>query len=189
MTTKPSGWDGWRSPTSNKSPISTKSKLSPEVKKGAFSDILLLGMGGSSLCPEVLADLPADRRFPAPAHVLDSTDPAQMKRRKQNRPRENPLHRLQQVGQHARTEYLQAVFLRTRPADSRQREKAGSHFIAITDPGSKMQQVAEARSLPPHLSMDCRPLAGAIRPSRISAWFPPPPWDSIPENSSREPKW
>src|SRR5438093_6621344 len=50
-----------------------------EVKDASFSDILVLGMGGSSLCPEVLAkSFGRIEKFPK-LHVLDSTDPAQIK--------------------------------------------------------------------------------------------------------------
>ena len=54
-------------------------KIAKEVQTRGFEHVLLLGMGGSSLCPEVLrmtfGHLP---RFPR-LHVLDSTDPAQIK--------------------------------------------------------------------------------------------------------------
>jgi glucose-6-phosphate isomerase len=47
-------------------------------KKENFTDILLLGMGGSSLCPDVLkATFGKIAGFPE-LHVLDSTDPAQV---------------------------------------------------------------------------------------------------------------
>jgi hypothetical protein len=54
-------------------------KTAAEVQAGGFEHVLLLGMGGSSRCPEVLRmtfrHIPG---FPMP-HVLDSTDPAQIK--------------------------------------------------------------------------------------------------------------
>ncbi len=54
-------------------------RLADEIRKENFSDILLLGMGGSSLCPEVLAQTFGQiKGFPR-LHVLDSTDPAQVK--------------------------------------------------------------------------------------------------------------
>src|SRR5205085_3318975 len=53
--------------------------LAAEVKREGFKHALLLGMGGSSLCPEVTA-LTFGQQSGAPAlHVLDSTDPAQVK--------------------------------------------------------------------------------------------------------------
>ena len=48
-------------------------------ERPASRDVLLLGMGGSSLCPEVLkATFGKTAGFPE-LHVLDSTDPAQVK--------------------------------------------------------------------------------------------------------------
>src|SRR6202000_3193978 len=59
--------------------IKTSRDLAEEAKSQGFAHILLLGMGGSSLCPEVLrmtyGKVPG---FPE-LHVLDSTDPAQIK--------------------------------------------------------------------------------------------------------------
>src|ERR1700704_7059003 len=50
-----------------------------EVSGAGFSHALLLGMGGSSLCPEVLRlSFGKIDGFPD-LHVLDSTDPAQIK--------------------------------------------------------------------------------------------------------------
>ena len=54
-------------------------KVAKEVQARGFQDILLLGMGGSSLCPEVLRmTFGKITHFPT-LHVLDSTDPAQVK--------------------------------------------------------------------------------------------------------------
>jgi glucose-6-phosphate isomerase len=47
----------------------------------------------------------------------------------------------------------------------------GSHFVAITDPGSKMEQVAKATASATSLWRSARS-AGATRRSRISAWLP-----------------
>ena len=53
--------------------------LAAEVKAAGFQTALLLGMGGSSLCPEVLAvTFGQQPGFPA-LHIVDSTDPAQVK--------------------------------------------------------------------------------------------------------------
>ena len=77
-------------------------------------------------------------------HVLDSTDPAQIKALQAKLDlEEHDLHRLQQVGKHARAEHLQAIFLRAGAARRSATEEVGNRFIAITDPGSKMQKVAE----------------------------------------------
>ncbi len=115
-----------------------------EVKSGDFTDILLLGMGGSSLCPEVL-----DKTFGRIAgfpqlRVLDSTDPAQIKAFEG---KINLAKTLFVVSSKSGTTlepniYKQYFFERVRQVLGA--EKAGGRFIAITDPGSKMQHVAEA---------------------------------------------
>ena len=54
-------------------------KIAKEVQSRGFQHVLLLGMGGSSLCPEVLRmTFGRITHFPT-LHVLDSTDPAQVK--------------------------------------------------------------------------------------------------------------
>jgi len=53
--------------------------LAADMKAAGFKTVLLLGMGGSSLCPEVLATTFGQQPgFPA-LHIVDSTDPAQVK--------------------------------------------------------------------------------------------------------------
>ena len=50
-----------------------------DVESGGFSDALLLGMGGSSLAPEVLSCTFGQQIHHPRFHVLDSTDPAQVR--------------------------------------------------------------------------------------------------------------
>jgi transaldolase / glucose-6-phosphate isomerase len=114
-----------------------------EVKNAGFSDILLLGMGGSSLCPEVLSlTYPQTPGFPR-LHILDSTDPAEIRSVEK---KINLAKTLFIVSSKSGTTlepniYKQYFFERVQQTIGT--DKAGSHFIAITDPGSKMQQVGE----------------------------------------------
>lgn len=73
-------WLGWLDITGDQMAHSEKLRAAvADVKKEGFSDILLLGMGGSSLSPEVLrATFAKVAGFPE-LHVLQSTDPAQVK--------------------------------------------------------------------------------------------------------------
>jgi len=114
-----------------------------EIKSGGFSDILLLGMGGSSLCPEVLAlTFPQTPGFPR-LHILDSTDPAQIRNteKKVNLAKTLFIVSSKSGGTLEPNIYKQYFFERVQQTVGA--DKAGSRFIAITDPGSKMQQVAE----------------------------------------------
>ena len=119
-------------------------KVAKEVQQRGFQHVLLLGMGGSSLCPEVL-HLTFGRftHFPT-LHVLDSTDPAQVKGFEHmiDIPKTLFIVSSKSGSTLEPNIFKQYFFERTRQAVGV--TKAGSHFIAITDPGSKMQQVAEA---------------------------------------------
>ena len=119
-------------------------KVAKEVQQRGFQHVLLLGMGGSSLCPEVLRmTFGRFTHFPT-LHVLDSTDPAQVKafEHQIDIPKTLFIVSSKSGSTLEPNIFKQYFFERTRQAVGV--TKAGSHFIAITDPGSKMQQVAEA---------------------------------------------
>jgi transaldolase / glucose-6-phosphate isomerase len=118
-------------------------KVAEDVRSAGFKHVLLLGMGGSSLCPEVLRmTFGKVSRFPE-LHVLDSTDPAQVKSFENQIEISKTLFIVSSKSGSTLEPniFKQYFFERTKEAVGA--DKAGSHFIAITDPGSKMQQVAE----------------------------------------------
>jgi transaldolase / glucose-6-phosphate isomerase len=137
-------WLGWLDIADEQLAAVGKLKaLAAEVKSGGFSDILLLGMGGSSLCPEVLAlTFSQTPGFPR-LHILDSTDPAQIRNteKKVNLAKTLFIVSSKSGGTLEPNIYKQYFFERVQQTLGA--DKAGSRFIAITDPGSKMQQVAE----------------------------------------------
>jgi transaldolase/glucose-6-phosphate isomerase len=141
-------WLGWLGITDEQLANAAKLKaLADEVKSAGFSDILLLGMGGSSLCPEVLSlTYPQTPGFPR-LHILDSTDPAQIRsvEKKINLAKTLFIVSSKSGGTLEPNIYKQYFFERVQQTigNGNDKDKAGSHFIAITDPGSKMQQVAE----------------------------------------------
>jgi transaldolase / glucose-6-phosphate isomerase len=118
-------------------------KLAKEVHTRGFEHVLLLGMGGSSLCPEVLrmtfGRIP---QFPT-LHVLDSTDPAQVKFFEHQIDIAKTLFIVSSKSGSTLEPNIFKQYFFERTKQTVGATKAGSHFIAITDPGSKMQQVAE----------------------------------------------
>ena len=118
-------------------------KVAEDARSGGFRHVLLLGMGGSSLCPEVLQMTFGSAPGSPQLHVLDSTDPAQVKafEGKIEIPKTLFIVSSKSGSTLEPNIFKQYFFERTKQAVGA--EKAGSHFIAITDPGSKMQQVAE----------------------------------------------
>jgi transaldolase/glucose-6-phosphate isomerase len=108
-----------------------------------FKHVLLLGMGGSSLCPEVLkltfGKLPGRPEL----HVLDSTDPAQVKAVENQVDLARTLCIVASKSGSTLEPNIFKQYFFDRMEQTVGKGKAGERFIAITDPGSKMQQVAE----------------------------------------------
>jgi len=103
----------------------------------------LLGMGGSSLCVEVLKlTFGKIAGFPE-FHVLDSTDPAQIRavEAQVNLAKTIFIVSSKSGSTLEPNIYKQYFFERVKQVVGA--AEAGKRFIAITDPGSKMQQVAE----------------------------------------------
>lgn len=114
--------------------------LQADIETAGFTDILLMGMGGSSLCPEVLSITFGKTNF----HVLDSTDPAQIKAIEGRLDLESTLFIVaSKSGSTLEPNCFKQYFFH-RLSQRVGKENAGKQFIAITDPGSKMEQVARA---------------------------------------------
>ncbi len=119
-------------------------ELGADVQTGGFKNVLLLGMGGSSLCPEVLAvTFGQQTGFPA-LHIVDSTDPAYVKAAADKlKLSETLVVVASKSGSTLEPNVLKQYFF-DQMSFAVGAAKAGSHFLAITDPGSKMEQVAKA---------------------------------------------
>src|SRR5882757_4124767 len=137
-------WLGWLGITDDQVAHSAAlTSLAAEIKQAGFKHALLLGMGGSSLCPEVLRlTFGKIEGFPE-LHVLDSTDPAQIKAIEAKIDLKSTLFIVSSKsgGTLEPNIYKQYFFARVKEAVGE--KEAGTRFIAVTDPGSKMQHVAE----------------------------------------------
>ena len=137
-------WLGWLDITEEQisHPIELRN-LAKEVWSAGFKDVLLLGMGGSSLCPEVLRLTFGKIAGYPDLHVLDSTDPSQVKESEKKIDIARTLFIVSSKSGSTLEPniFKQYFFELTKKVVGE--DKAGSHFIAITDPGSKMQKVAE----------------------------------------------
>jgi glucose-6-phosphate isomerase len=116
--------------------------LSGDVKAAGFKSVLLLGMGGSSLCPEVLAATFGQQPGFPELRIVDSTSPEQVKAaRDEVNLAETLVVVASKSGSTLEPNVLKQYFF----AEMEKVlgvGKAGSNFLAITDPGSKMEQVA-----------------------------------------------
>ncbi|MFY9908544.1 MAG: bifunctional transaldolase/phosoglucose isomerase [Candidatus Sulfotelmatobacter sp.] len=118
--------------------------LAKEVWSAGFKDMLLLGMGGSSLCPEVLRMTFGKTAGYPDLHVLDSTDPAQVKAIEGKIDIARTLFIVSSKSGSTLEPNIFKQYFFDRTTQVVGADKAGSHFMAITDPGSHMQKVAEA---------------------------------------------
>ena len=112
------------------------------VRDAGFQHILLLGMGGSSLCPEVCRMTFGVIPGRPALHVLDSTVPSQVKSFEAQVDLEHTLCIVaSKSGSTTEPLVFQKYFFeRMRQVKG---DRAGEHFVAITDPGSLLEQMAK----------------------------------------------
>jgi len=133
-------WLGWLEIASIElKDIEKFDRLAIEIKAAQFDDIVLMGMGGSSLGPEVFAKTFNIEKF----HILDSTVPAQILTLQAKLDLAKTLFIVSSksgstLEPNCFKEYFYSLMVKTVGE-----ENAGSHFIAVTDPGSKMEEIAK----------------------------------------------
>jgi len=114
-----------------------------DIRRGGFTHALLIGMGGSSLGPEVLAQTFGPKPDYPELHVLDSTDPSQVRSFEAKLDLARTLFIVSsKSGSTLEPNILKQYFFE-RAKEAVGADRVGSRFVAVTDPGSKMQQVAE----------------------------------------------
>lgn len=143
--TDEANWLGWLGVTADQlAENDNLRKVAEDAKSGGFTDVLLLGMGGSSLCPEVLRMTYGKIPGYPELHVLDSTDPAQIKSFEDRIDINKTLFIVSSKSGSTLEPNIFKQYFFEKVKQALGADKAGSRFIAITDPGSKMQLVAEA---------------------------------------------
>jgi glucose-6-phosphate isomerase len=113
--------------------------LRKELVGEGFTDVLLMGMGGSSLAPEVFRQTFGAPKGALDVHVLDTTDPAAI------------------IAQEKAIDVRKTVFIVASKSGTtletlshyhhfwQQTGQKGSQFIAITDPGTSLAEEASRR--------------------------------------------
>ena len=137
-------WLGWLTIVEEQiAHLDVLQKFAEEIRKARYEHILLLGMGGPSLCPEVLRMTFGKLSGRPELHVLDSTDPAQIKAIEKQIDLGSTLFIVSsKSGSTLEPNIYKQYFFERVKAKVGEKE-VGNRFIAITDPGSKLQQVAE----------------------------------------------
>jgi transaldolase/glucose-6-phosphate isomerase len=137
-------WVGWLTIVEDElAQLKQLNDVAADAVNAGFTHALLLGMGGSSLCPEVLKITFGRQPGHPELHVLDSTDPAQIRSTESQVDLAKTLCVVSSKSGSTLEPNIFKQYFFDRMQQTVGNDKAGKHFIAITDPGSKMQQVAE----------------------------------------------
>ncbi len=135
-------WLGWLDGASDQE-IETYTAFAEEIRREGFKDALLIGMGGSSLGPEVLGLVFGPKSGWPRLHVIDSTVPAEIKAVEARLDIGKCLFIVSsKSGSTLEPNILKDYFFK-RVIDTVGAEKAPRHFIAITDPGSSLEARAK----------------------------------------------
>jgi len=113
-----------------------------QVRTDGYNQALLLGMGGSSLAPEVFRKIFGVRNGCLDLDILDSTDPEAVIEKENKLELHKTLFIVStKSGGTVETASLMKYFY-TKMTAVVGSEQAGKHFIAITDPGSSLEKTA-----------------------------------------------
>ncbi len=137
-------WLGWLDITEEQlENLDPLKDIAADMKRAGYRNALLLGMGGSSLCPEVLRMTFGKSGGYPDLHVLDSTDPAQIKALEEKVDLNSTVCIVSSKSGSTLEPNIYKQYFFDRIKGKAGEKEVGNRFIAITDPGSKMQRVAE----------------------------------------------
>lgn len=135
-------WLGWLDiARSMREKVAELTSFAGDVRQAGFTHALLLGMGGSSLAPEVMRLTSGLRTSYLDLAVLDSTDPVMVKDFEKNLPAGKTIYIVSsKSGGTVETACFQRYyyeFVRQSGAG-----RPGQHFVAVTDAGTAMERLA-----------------------------------------------
>jgi len=139
-------WLGWLDAVEREQDsLALYQRFADAVKRAKFTDAVVLGMGGSSLGPEVLATTFKQAKGFPKLHILDSTDPAQVARVEKSIKLTRTLFIVSSKsgGTTEPNALMDYFFARVEEVSGQQ---PGVHFVAVTDPGSSLEKVARQRN-------------------------------------------
>ncbi|HXQ45991.1 MAG TPA: bifunctional transaldolase/phosoglucose isomerase [Caulobacteraceae bacterium] len=136
-------WMGWLAAAHGKAvDVAALEAFAAEVAKAGFIHAVVLGMGGSSLGPEVLAETFGSRPEHPKLIVLDSTDPEQIARVEAEIDAARTLFIVSSKSGTTLEPNILAAHFHARVEQAVGANAAGGHFVAVTDPGSTLDRLA-----------------------------------------------
>ena len=136
---------GWlHLPEQSQALIPELKQFTSELKEAGYTNALLLGMGGSSLSSEVMSLIFDGQVNGLKFSILDSTDPAQVQDARRKNPVKESLYIVSsKSGETAEVKAMFDYFWQR--AEDAVGARAAEHFIAITDPGTALEKLAQER--------------------------------------------
>jgi transaldolase / glucose-6-phosphate isomerase len=139
-------WLGWlNSVSAERAKLADYQDFAKWVKQQGFTDAVVLGMGGSSLGPEVIAETFGQQSGFPKLHVLDSTDPAQVRAMANAVNTAKTLFIVSSKSGGTTEPNVMKNYFFAQVGEAVGADKAGGHFVAVTDPGSSLEKVAKAQ--------------------------------------------
>lgn len=130
---------GWLDlPSSSRSLVEQLAQLREELRSEGLDRIVLCGMGGSSLAPEVIC-----RTAGVPLVVLDTTDPGQVAAAMTDLDRTVVVVSSKSGGT-VETDSHRRVFAAAFASAGLDEQQVGARFVVVTDPGSPLAETAAA---------------------------------------------
>jgi transaldolase/glucose-6-phosphate isomerase len=139
-------WLGWLDIVSaEKGKLKDYQDFAKWVQQQGFTDAVVLGMGGSSLGPEVIAETFGQKPGFPKLHVLDSTDPAQVRAMGNAVNLAKTLFIVSSKSGGTTEPNVMKDYFFAQISEAVGADKAGEHFVAVTDPGSSLEKVARTQ--------------------------------------------
>jgi glucose-6-phosphate isomerase len=130
---------GWvTAPRSSRSLLGSLNVLAAQVREDGLDHVVLAGMGGSSLAPEVIG-----RSAGVPLTVLDTTDPHQVAATLRDRLESTLVVVSSKSGATIETDSHRRIYERAFAGLGLSPQQVARRFVVVTDPGSPLEKTAE----------------------------------------------
>jgi transaldolase/glucose-6-phosphate isomerase len=136
-------WTGWLQLASENNDVQRIEALAHEVRNAACTDILLMGMGGSSLCPDMMAQTFGKIADYPHLHILDSTDPLQIRHIENKIDLKKTICIVSSKSGNTLEPTLFKDYFYARLQTVLHTTEVGDRFFAITDPGTALETLAK----------------------------------------------
>ena len=136
-------WMGWLDVAAEKSEVPRIEALANEMKASGIKDIVLMGMGGSSLCPAMMAKTFGKVTNYPRLHILDSTDPLQILHLEKHIDLEKTFFIVSSKSGSTLEPNIFKEYFYTRLQKVLNKTEVGDRFLAITDANTSLETLAK----------------------------------------------